>query len=63
MRLGVHNSRNAREGVRGGLPTRADDGRQKRPASIHEANHGRNAETSLAGRIPAKEVGAWQEKP
>lgn len=27
-----HNSRNARKGVRGGLPTRADDGRQKRPA-------------------------------
>ena len=45
-------SRNARKGVRGGLPTRADDGRQKRPASMHEANHGRNA-NEQAGRIPA----------
>lgn len=25
MRLGAHNSRNARKGVRGGLPTRADE--------------------------------------
>lgn len=25
MRLGAHNSRNARKGVRGGLPTHADE--------------------------------------
>ena len=61
MRFGAHNSRNARKGVRGSLPTRADDGRQKRPASMHEANHGRNA-NEQAGRIPAKEVGAWQRE-
>ena len=53
MTLDEWDSRNAREGVRGGLPPCADDGRPKRPASMHEANHGRNAETSLAGRIPA----------
>ena len=51
MRLGAHNSRNARKGVRGGLPTRADEAGRNALHRCTRMPWGVNQ--SRAGRIPA----------
>ena len=51
MRLGAHNSRNARKGVRGRLPTRADEAGR---SALHKCTRmPRGVNQSRAGRIPA----------
>lgn len=51
MRLGAHNSRNARKGVRGRLPTRADEAGRN---ALHRCTRApRGVNQSRAGRIPA----------
>ena len=51
MRLGAHNSRNARKGVRGGLPTRADEAGR---SALHRCTRTpRGVNSSCTGRNPA----------
>lgn len=55
MRLGAHNSRNARKGVRGRLPTRADEAGRN---ALHRCTRmPRGVNQSRAGRIPANFMG------